>query len=283
MRDYLHPEVMYAFSCLCRTEVVITRMQVMFAQQSPPPGLLLLLHVFCKSCKTNHCRGCMSPVPCPQVCKGSTEGHACPVEICCTNVRAIAIFEALGGFDRQYLGERETSDERARKSAAAARKNKLSTVGPGGTGYGMGKAGTSYHHGMYHSYGAYDGLPMGGRSGQRGRGRSHGRTSTQSSANNIHSFDNIVAHAFKTITDFLPAPYADSPQIYDLLPHPSLDALLSLSQLPDLLGNLLRNDSITDWIARIDVYHAMLGLLRRLADCELTLEVLLFRFMAYMS
>ncbi|KAL7285064.1 hypothetical protein ACG7TL_000155 [Trametes sanguinea] len=66
----------------------------------------------------------------------------------------------------------------------------------------------------------------------------------------------------------------DDAQMYDMLPHPSIGSLLLASQLPDLLGTLLRNDSVTDWIARSDVYHAMLALLRRMADCELTLEVL---------
>ena len=40
-----------------------------------------------------------------------------------------------------------------------------------------------------------------------------------------------------------------------------------------LLASLLRNDSITDWTARSDLYNAMLCLLRRMADCEVTLQV----------
>ncbi|CDO73432.1 hypothetical protein BN946_scf185013.g66, partial [Trametes cinnabarina] len=45
--------------------------------------------------------------------------------------------------------------------------------------------------------------------------------------------------------------------------------------MPDLLGALLRNDSVMDWIARIDVYRAMLALLKRMAECKLTLEQVL--------
>ena len=71
----------------------------------------------------------------------------------------------------------------------------------------------------------------------------------------------------------LPSPYSDSDKVYDVLPHQSIGSLLSLSQLPELLGTLLRNDSVTDWIARIDLYQSMLGLLRRMADCELTMQV----------
>ena len=86
-------------------------------------------------------------------------------------------------------------------------------------------------------------------------------------------FDEIIVRALNTITSYLPSPYSENAQIYDMLPHPATGTLLLLSQLPDLLASLLRNDSVTDWIARIDVYQAMLALLRRMADCELTLEV----------
>jgi baculoviral IAP repeat-containing protein 6 len=60
-----------------------------------------------------------------------------------------------------------------------------------------------------------------------------------------------------------------------MLPHASIGHLLALSQLPVLLGSLLRNDSVTDWIIRSEIYYAMIALLRRMADCELTVEVLI--------
>jgi baculoviral IAP repeat-containing protein 6 len=81
--------------------------------------------------------------------------------------------------------------------------------------------------------------------------------------------------ALTTLTDLLPSPYAESAQVFDLLPHRSIGLLLSLSKLPDLLGGLLRNDSVTDWIARGKTYHTMISLLRRMADCELTIQVLI--------
>lgn len=203
----------------------------------------------------------MSPVACPLSCKGQADNPDCPVETCCASVRIIAIFEALGGFDRLYLGERETSDQRAREAAARAQKNQVGSVGPGGTGYGMDSGHYSY-------------APA--RRGRRGRGGAHPNGSSLSSSSHdalaLH-FDEIIVRALNTITNYLPAPYSENPQIYDMLPHESIDALLRLSQLPDLLGSLLRNDSVNDWIARINVYHAVLALLRRMADCELTLEV----------
>ena len=38
---------------------------------------------------------------------------------------------------------------------------------------------------------------------------------------------------------------------------------------------LLRNDSVTDWVERSETYHAMIILLRRMVDCELTVECLI--------
>lgn len=82
-----------------------------------------------------------------------------------------------------------------------------------------------------------------------------------------------MVRALATITSLLPDPYRDDPQIYDHLPHGSIALLLLASQLPELLGTLLRNDSVTDWTNRSDVYNSMLSLLRRMSDCELTIEV----------
>ncbi|KAI0673805.1 hypothetical protein C8Q78DRAFT_1019118 [Trametes maxima] len=265
-------------SCSCGSKVSSPRGHVMFSQEGPPSNLLRMLHVVCKSCNTNHCRGCMSPVSCMPSCKGKTQDVPCTVETCCAEVRVIALFEALGGFDKQYLGERATADERARMAAAKARKSNIGSVGRGGTGYGTGHHGGSSAHSGNWDISEY-GLPSYGY--RRGRKRDQKRRASSIQANNdrrdlltLH-FDEIIVRALRTVTNYLPAPYSENPQIYDMLPHPSIISLLQISQLPDLLGSLLRNDSVTDWIDRIDVYHTMLALLRRLADCELTLEVLI--------
>lgn len=86
-------------------------------------------------------------------------------------------------------------------------------------------------------------------------------------------WDEILVRALTSITTFLPAPYSDDAQGYDILPHASIPSLILMSRLPDLLGTLLRNDSVTDWTDRSEVYSAMLGLLRRFADSELTMQV----------
>lgn len=48
-----------------------------------------------------------------------------------------------------------------------------------------------------------------------------------------------------------------------------------MHSLPDILAGLLRNDSVTDWVDRKDVYNAVLALLRRMVDCELTIGCLI--------
>ncbi|KAJ7201312.1 hypothetical protein GGX14DRAFT_524435 [Mycena pura] len=216
-----------------------------------PPSLCMLLHAACNSCRINHCRGCFSPLGCPISCKGTNT--KCTIGNCCAGVRALAIFECLGGFDRLFLGERATAESRARE-LSKQNQSKGTSVGPGGTGYGTDGRG-SYSH---------------------TRGRSRGRTVQSSKLTKVAAkWDELVAKALKTLTQLLPSPYADAALEYDLLPHASVGYLLSLSQIPELLGSFLRNDSVTDWTARSDVYYAMIALLRRMADCELTVEVLI--------
>ncbi|KAJ7269247.1 hypothetical protein B0H12DRAFT_1200493 [Mycena haematopus] len=210
-----------------------------------PPSLTRLLHAPCASCGTNHCRGCFTPLECPSTCTGISKNAKCTVVSCCSGVRALAIFECLGGFDRQFLGERATSDSRALALSQQMPKSN--------SGYGRGGAGG-----------------RGKGKGRGGKGKSAARTIELTS-----HWDEIVVRALNTLTSILPSPYADSAQVYDLLPHPCIGYLLSLSQLPELLASLLRNDSVTDWITRSEVYYAMIALLRRMADCELTVEVLI--------
>lgn len=197
---------------------------------------------------------------------------------CCTEIRAIALFEALGGFDRQYLGERAMSDSRAKETASKHRKLRVATVGPGGTGYSTGSTGSGYDY-----YGSGEDTHSWGPHAPRGRGRDSGRgrgaviTDHSTQATLAAHWDELLIRALKTATSLLPAPYAEDAQVYDMLPHSSTAQLLQTSQLPELLASLLRNDSITDWTERSDLYNAMLLLLRRMADCELTLEVCTFQ------
>lgn len=237
--------------------------KVVFSSHIPPPSLTRLLHISCNACKTNHCRGCIKAVSCPPNCRGTEKTAACTIDACCAEIRVIALFEALGGFDRQYIGERIVSNSRA-KDIASKKKANTRSVGPGGTGYGADKPYSGYHPDMDHV--------------GRGRGRNRGNLANTTLGKEREAlaahWEEVVTRALRTVTTYLPAPYCDNPQVYDLLPHASLGPLIALSQLPDLLGDLLRNDSVTDWAERGETYRAMLALLRRMGDCEVTIRVL---------
>ncbi|KAI0323038.1 hypothetical protein OF83DRAFT_1048195 [Amylostereum chailletii] len=286
----------------CGKSLASPRGFVTFSAHDPPPSLVHLLHLPCKGCKTNHCRGCLSVISCPLSCKGPSVGKnsGCAVMSCCAEIRAIALFETLGGFDRQYLGEKATSEARARE-AASKNRGTHGSVGPGGTGYGTGGRYDDYYdddeededsiqdpgitpESYYTSGSVLGGRGRGygyrargrGRARDRARGGSSGHTLAKAQKLAAH-WDEIVIRALNTITSILPSPYVEPVQTYDLLPHASIQHVLALSHLPDLLGDLLRNDSVTDWTSRSEIYYAMLALLRRMADCELTVGVLIER------
>ncbi|KAF8665441.1 hypothetical protein AX16_000460 [Volvariella volvacea WC 439] len=191
------------------------------------------------------CRKCSKAIAAPRgfvVFKNLTGPMPASLEL-----RAIALFEALGGFDRLYLGERASSESRAQ---ANLEKRKQKSKSDNGVGYGKGSSGGSYR---------------GGRTGNAG--------SSRRKRLDDHWDDTLVA-AFTTISSLLPSPCAENASVYDMLPHPSIGSLLLVSHLPGLLVTLLRNDSVTDWIAREPLYQSMLDLLRRLSDHELTVSVL---------
>ncbi|KAF5312406.1 hypothetical protein D9619_002657 [Psilocybe cf. subviscida] len=219
--------------------------------EQPPSSMVYLLHISCQSCRTNHCRGCLQPITCPRNCKGPTKNPDCSVLTCCAEIRAIAMFETLGGFDREFMADKAQSNTRAVAKAHSKKKAASDSVGPGGTGYGTGRSAGSY----------------GGPSAAKPREYKASKAAS--------TWDKIVLKTLTTLVGLLPEPYADEPQVYDMLPHALIGHLISLSQLPALLGSLLRNDSVTDWIARSDTYYATLSLLRRMADCELTIQCLI--------
>lgn len=228
----------------------------MFKGDDIPPSLTALLHAPCASCKTNHCRGCFKRVACPVSCKGKSKNPFCTIEACCAQGRAIAIFEFLGGFDREYIGELASSDSRAQLALSKTKvKTGSSSVGPGGTGYGTGHRSSRPFRTTH---------PDAGSSSTIGRMNEADMR-----------WEEIVIRAFNLLTNLLPSPYSESAQGFDLLPHASIGPLLSLSKIPELLARLLRNDSVTDWIVRRETYYAMLSLLRRMADSELTVQVLI--------
>lgn len=146
---------------------------------------------------------------CPPNCKGKNE---CPIKSCCASARAIGIFETLGGLDRAYLNERETANHRAHESTKRKRAVNDS-VGPGGTGYGTGR--------NYDGYDAY---------GSHSRSKKRKLTdSTAEVANQVDSWDRVLIAAISTVTEFLPNPYSENVQTFDLIPNPCIGDLISLS------------------------------------------------------
>ncbi|TNY17926.1 hypothetical protein DMC30DRAFT_419335 [Rhodotorula diobovata] len=98
--------------------------------------------------------------------------------------------------------------------------------------------------------------------------------STSSAAARDLAQDPLFLSALRHLSSLLPQPDSPTAKLYDYLPHPSLPALLELSTLPDLLAQLLRNDSVVEWTRRSDVYFAMLDVLGALGACEVTLGCL---------
>lgn len=222
----------------------------MFLDSLFPPSLTYLLHAPCSSCRTNHCRGCFKPVNCAPSCKGPSKSPKCTILTCCAEGRAIAIFETLGGFDRQFISEKAASDSRVLAKTKTKTKTASKSVGPGGTGYGI-ESGSSYNYAT----------------------AGHGKEATKRTKET--GWETVVVRTLQLLVELLPAPYSDTAHVYDMLPHATIGHLLSLSQIPTLLASLLRNDSVTDWIARKEMYNVMLSLLRRMADSELTVRCLI--------
>ncbi|EJD51869.1 hypothetical protein AURDEDRAFT_181457 [Auricularia subglabra TFB-10046 SS5] len=247
----------------CNKTMKPLRRLIVFTESIPPTGLRGALHLSCPGCKEIFCRGCLSAVSCAPSCKGKSN-QSCVVDECCKAVRALAIFEAFGALDRGYQGEKSrnavqsashaTGNGRGRGRGKARGGTATSnSVGPGGTGYSIGRGHVS---------------------------QASSSKALEAASSMAADWDYVVTNALRTITHYLPKPYSEEAQGYDFVPDESLPALLALSCLPELLTDLLRNDSVTDWIARAPVYEAMLGLLRRLCDCELTLSFLTGRLCA---
>ncbi|KAF8323801.1 hypothetical protein DL93DRAFT_2123554 [Clavulina sp. PMI_390] len=175
---------------------------------------------------------------------------SCSVITCCADVRAIALFEALSALDRNHLGSK--GDPGSSKPSTKKGKNAVTTTGKGGTGYGVASR-----------YGPH----------------AHHRLSDPESSmheNPAHSNGlepNIfVVRTFELTSQLLPK--SSSEEVYDLLPNPIICPLLQLSYLPEILRELLRNDSVEEWSRQSQTYQAMIELLQRLADSELSVELL---------
>ncbi|KAJ2923057.1 hypothetical protein H1R20_g14039, partial [Candolleomyces eurysporus] len=318
-----------------------------------PSSIVFLLHLQCPQCGAAYCRGCFRSVGCFPKCNKPGTLIICEAVECCADARAIALYEALSAFDREYLADKASAETRAKEMKKQSKASRVRTVGPGGTGYSAGfddgyeeeydfdgdeeelffeneqfadhfagigsqvkqaknyatQLSTNPPHqavagisagGYKKTSGAGKGKAQVGPSlslGGFGRGSGPIFTSTwgampkhlgrgaprrqasrrkekEEATTGEATADQKTISAFQLLIELLPAPYSDQPAVYDLLPHPALGALILTSFVPTVLNQLLRNDSVVDWIARSSVYHAMLTLLKRMADCELTIPIL---------
>ncbi|RXW24586.1 hypothetical protein EST38_g1275 [Candolleomyces aberdarensis] len=322
-----------------------------------PSSIVFLLHLQCpnKQCGAAYCRGCFRSVGCFPKCNKPGTLIICEAVECCADARAIALYEALSAFDREYLADKASAETRAKEMKKQPKASRVKTVGPGGTGYSAGfedgydedydfdgdekelffeneqfadhfaGIGSQVQQAKNHiaqlsmnpPHQAVAGISAGGSKKTSGAGKGKGKaqvgpslslggfgrgsgpifTSTwgampkhigrgaprrqasrrkekEEATTGEATADQKTINAFQLLIELLPAPYSEQPAVYDLLPHPALGALILASFVPTVLAQLLRNDSVVDWIARSSVYHAMLTLLKRMADCELTIPIL---------
>ncbi|GAA5879634.1 hypothetical protein JCM1840_000594 [Sporobolomyces johnsonii] len=239
----------------------------------------------CKKCKKKICRGCWEPV--------EVDGE------CCAAGRAIILFEILSALDTVYLADHLKKP--IIKSAAAAKGKGKKKTKPDGRGAGTGYGTAAYpYHGYASGAGAsngtgyafeddYDSLDEeGGMYSDMDDGDPEGfayhlahcaaaaPAAPPKKVENQHEMaqDKLYLSALKILAPLLPQPDSPAATMYDFVPHSTLPALLSVSTLPDLLANLLRNDSVLEWQRRSDVYFAMLEVLQALGQSEATLAVL---------
>ncbi|GAA5932431.1 hypothetical protein JCM1841_000579 [Sporobolomyces salmonicolor] len=240
----------------------------------------------CKKCKKKICRGCWQPV--------QVDGQ------CCAAGRAIVLLEILSALDTVYLAD-HLKKPVVKPAAAAKGKGRKKTKPDGrgaGTGYGTDAAypygghasasgpsnGTGYaYEDGYDSFddeeGMYSDMDDGDLDGfayHTAHGVAAASASPPKKVENQHEIaqDKLYLPALKLLARLLPQPDSPEATMYDFFPHSTLPALLSVSTLPDLLANLLRNDSVLEWQRRSDVYFAMIEVLQGLGHSEATLAVL---------
>lgn len=84
--------------------------------------------------------------------------------------------------------------------------------------------------------------------------------------------DTLYLVLLDMILEILPSPNSSTAKIYDYLPHPSLFNLIQLSTLSEYLLDLLRNDSVEEWIDKAEIYFKLLAILMRFSESENLLE-----------
>ena len=171
-------------------------------------------------------------------CEGKT---GCKVFTCCVEIRAIALFEALGAFDRIYHASKilySPSVSTQESIQSTSRSGGFSSTTP------RQKTRTAF------------GPPWGSR---------------ETCERSLGVYTSAV-HALRTINLLLPNPHSES--VYDIHPHPSIQSLLQFSSLPEMLRDLFRSVSIHEVTLKGDLYHEALQILKRFVTSELYVGIL---------
>ncbi|KDQ09442.1 hypothetical protein BOTBODRAFT_137755 [Botryobasidium botryosum FD-172 SS1] len=266
----------------CAEPLALIKESVKYTSTCPPPALIGRLHLVCATCKASYCRGCYRSVNCGIECSGALQN--CEVMGCCAAVRATGLFEALVALDKAHLLRKSSSNAGSQSSLAVVIKDAAKGPRSSGVGSGIGYALEDEYGDGFDDYDEDDedddddDVWQHYNNGHYHRKKRSGpldTTSMQKANAEAKAWDSLVKAALETTMLFLPNPYHNDPKPFDLLPHPSIRAMLLMSHLPEIIAELLRNDSITDWTARSQLYNALLSLLRRLADSELGVGLLI--------
>lgn len=171
--------------------------------------------------------------------------------------------QALAALDRLYcpqaLKRPSSAASDASKKAPAAPTTVNGKVGPtAGVGYGYDEA---------------DLLPA----TRRGAISAEQTEAVQIATSIDARRDQLLTLALKMVGELMPHPDSDDAEVYDYCPEPTLRPLVLLSSMPELLSELMRNDSITSISERSKLYLAMLAFLRDLAASDAMVDLLIER------
>ena len=244
------------------------------------------------------CRGCCTPVDPSEVGKCCPEGRAIVIfEVSrilggTHQVADSSNAQVLAALDDLYLADGRLAKPKANAVAVPSKGRKTKPTGlGGGTGYSVNAAAAindllmgmddemdddgyfwgDEDEGDFGEHVDHDAeaemMMMQGIAG----GHHHGVPAVAvpfvvKDADKFKEHDRLLTVALSLLASLLPHP--DSPDAlgFDFMPSPTLTPLLLLSTLPEILSDLLRNDSVPDWAARSDLYFAMLAAVA--AICE---------------
>lgn len=210
---------------------------------------MAILHLSCTSCGTAHCRGCLKVVRCRDAISTSRHagsscsgGGGCALWSCCTAVRAVAIWEALKGFDWVFGVE----------------------AGFMGVSQGKEQHSQQQQQGYQHS-------PLG-----KQHREAYVKLLISKADKSMRRFEDAFVRTLRVVCSWLQPSSADDESVdyeqaeRDREAHEALLAhLFSTSYLLEVVHAFLSNNNVRDWIAHSETYLVILEMLRKMGDCGL--------------